>query len=80
MPPADRTLLLFNHDWDAVAHERLARTQGHRFDEDGFDLFTFPSNARLVWFDIGRFVDGLARRAPVRGWSAVVSSHEQFGA
>lgn len=77
---ADRTLLLFNHDWDAVAHLRLARTMGLRFDEDGFDLFSFPSNARLAWFDIGRFVDGLARRAPARGWSAVVSCHEQFGA
>ena len=80
MPTADRTLLLFNYDWDAVAHERLARTQGHRFDEDGFDLFSFPSNARLAWFDMARFVDGLARRAPARGWSAVVSSNEQFGA
>lgn len=77
---ADRTLLLFNHDWDAVAHLRLARTMGLRFDEDGFDLFSFPSNARLAWFDMARFVDGLARRAPARGWSAVVSSNEQFGA
>jgi biotin carboxylase len=63
-----------------VAHARLARTQGLRFDEDGFDLFTFPSNARLAWFDMARFVDGLARRARARGWQAVSSSHEQFGA
>ena len=80
MPPADRTLLLFNHDWDAVGHARAAAGQGLLLDEAGFDLFSFPSNARLAWFDMVRFVDGLAGRARQRGWSAVTSSHEQFGA
>ena len=80
MPTADRTLLLFNYDWDAVAHERLARTQGHRFDEDGFDLFSFPSNARLAWFDTERFVAKAAVLARLTGAKAVASNHEQFGA
>ena len=60
--PADstaRTLILFNYDWDesgfALWRDRF------RFDTDGFDLFSFPSNARLVWFDMQRFVDGLFR-------------------
>ena len=78
--PPQRTLVLFNHDWDAIAHQRLARDQGLAFDEDGFDLFTFPSNARLAWFDMARFVDGLARRAERRGWTGVTSNQEQFGA
>lgn len=53
---------------------------GLQLDESGFDLFSFPSNARLAWFDIARYVEGLARQAPRRGWKAVVSHHEQFGA
>jgi len=73
-----RTLVLFNYDWDQDAFGRLS----HRWPTDsaGFDLFSFPSNARLAFFDLARFVDRLARQAPRRGWSAVVSHHEQFGA
>lgn len=80
MPPTPRTLLLFNYDWDQVGHARAGAAQGMAFDEAGFDLFSFPSNANLVWFDIERFVDRLARKAARRGWTAVTSSHEQFGA
>jgi biotin carboxylase len=80
MTPADRTLVLFNHDWDAIAHQRLSAEQGLAFDEDGFDLFSFPSNARLVWFDMARFVDGLASKAKGKGWTGVTSNQEQFGA
>jgi hypothetical protein len=80
MPPAPRTLVLFNYDWDIAGHARAARAQGITLDESGFDLFSFPSNARLVWFNMARYVDGLARRAQARGWQAVTSSHEQFGA
>jgi hypothetical protein len=83
------TLALFNYDWDSLGHtraiERLRRQQvpglgALRLVEDGFDLFTFPSNARLAWFDMARFVDRLARRAQREGWGAAVSHHEQFGA
>lgn len=80
MPPTPRTLLLFNYDWDRVGHARAGAAQGMVFDEAGFDLFSFPSNANLVWFDMGRFIERLARQAPSRGWTAVSSSHEQFGA
>ena len=80
MTPAERTLVLFNHDWDAIAHQRLADEQGLAFDEDGFDLFSFPSNARLAWFDMARFVDRLARKAKAKGWTGVTSNQEQFGA
>jgi biotin carboxylase len=80
MPPAPRTLVLFNYDWDIAGHARAAQAQGIALDESGFDLFSFPSNARLVWFNMGRYVDQLAHRAKARGWQAVTSSHEQFGA
>ncbi len=80
MSIAPRTLILFNYDWDVIGHAAAARAMGLELDSAGFDLFSFPSNARLAWFDIARFVDGLARRARRRGWQAVVSHHEQFGA
>jgi len=76
MPP--RTLILFNHDWDRVGFARSARDFPH--DSAGFDLFSFPSNARLAGFDIDRFAERLARQAKKRGWGAVASNHEQFGA
>lgn len=74
----DRTLVLFNYDWDNDAFARLASRWP--CDSAGFDLFSFPSNLRLATFDLRRFVDRLARQARRRRWSAVVSHHEQFGA
>ena len=73
-----RALVLFNYDWDQVEFARLAHAYPH--DCAGFDLFSFPSNAQLVRFDIDRFINALARKAAKRGWQAVVSNHEQFGA
>jgi hypothetical protein len=84
MHQADHTLILFDHDWDAIGHARAAAEfnggQGMALDRSGFDLFSFPSNAQLAWFDMDRYVDGLARRARCQGWQAVTSHHEQFGA
>jgi ATP-grasp domain len=73
-----RVGLLFDYDWDARAHEAL----GARFayDRAGFDLFSFPSNARLISFDLESFAARQAKRAKQRGWAGVVSHHEQFGA
>jgi hypothetical protein len=74
-----KTLLLFNYDWDASATQAL-QAKGHEFEERGFDLFSFPSNANLPFFSMERFVDKLAGQAQRRGWEAVSSQHEQFGA
>ena len=73
-----KTLVLFNYDWDLAGFARNAAQWPH--DVAGFDLFSFPSNANLAWFDMTRFVERLARQAERRGWTAVVSNHEQFGA
>ena len=78
MTSSSRTLVLFNYDWDETGFARANGNQ--RLDDAGFDLFTFPSNARLAWFDIDRFVNKLARLAKSGKWTAVVSNHEQFGA
>jgi hypothetical protein len=74
----DKSLVLFGYDWDAVEFARLARRwpQSHA----GFDLFSFPSNIRLAWFDMERFARRTAWRARSSGARAVVSNHEQFGA
>jgi ATP-grasp domain len=74
-----RVLILFGADWDDRVLPRYQRTGRYRFHEHGFDLFRFPSNARLMWFDVWRFVDSMVRR--YRGQiDAVFSSNEQFGA
>ena len=73
-----RTLLLFNFDWDQLGFSRWQAE--FPADSAGFDLFTFPSNARLASFDLQRFVDRLARKARRKRWRAVTSNHEQFGA
>lgn len=71
--------LLFDNDFDAKAHARLERN-GVCFDRAGFDLFSFPSNARLVGFDLDRFARRQALRARRCGWRGVVSHDEPFGA
>lgn len=71
---------LFAYDWDQLARDRLARAGTARFDHAGFDLFSFPSNAALVGFDLTRFADRQAARGRQLGWRAVLSHHEQFGA
>jgi biotin carboxylase len=70
--------LLFDHDWDALGHARHAAQW--QFDRAGFDLFSFPSNAGLVGFDLRRFAAAQARRGRRRAWVGVSSQHEQFGA
>ena len=80
MTPPHRTLALFNYDWDATGYDRAASALGTAIDSAGFDLFSFPSNARLIWFNAERFAQRLATQARRKGWRAVVSNHEQFGA
>ena len=76
-------LVLFDADWDRLQLQKaagLGGSHGYRFYYEGFDLFSFPSNVRLLTFDIFRFVDKLAKKyraLPVHG---VTSSNEQFGA
>ena len=71
-------MVLFGYDWDGIEFKKLSRRwpQLHA----GFDLFSFPSNARLAWFDMDRFTRLAALRARIQGASGVVSNHEQFGA
>lgn len=70
--------LLFPYDYDAAGYARHAAT--HRFDESGFDLFAFPSNARLAWLDLERYADRQAARGRRLGWAGVTSQNEHYGA
>lgn len=72
--------LLFDRDFDARAHARIARAEGLEFTRAGFDLFAFPGNVALVGFDLDRFARRQAVRARREGWAGVVSHDEQFGA
>lgn len=80
MTVSTRTLALFNYDFDLTGYARAARVTGTVIDTAGFDLFSFPSNVRLAWFDMEQFVARLAAQARLKGWQAVVSNQEQFGA
>ncbi len=81
---------LFAYDWDRIALQAL-QTSGRQqpsaasaakaqIDHAGFDLFSFPSNAALIGFDLERFATRQAMRGRRLGWRAVLSHHEQFGA
>ena len=74
----NKTLVLFGYDWDRIEFRKLSREWAQLYA--GFDLFSFPSNARLAWFDMDRFSGLAALRARLQGARAVVSNHEQFGA
>ncbi|MGA0114371.1 MAG: ATP-grasp domain-containing protein [Burkholderiales bacterium] len=74
-----RILMLFPKDWDRVELEHPRYQAGYRFFYEGFDLFRFPDNARLLTFDARRYVDLLVRRYRGR-IDGVVSNNEHFGA
>lgn len=79
-------LVLFDQEWDHAQLRRAALLSGNetRFFHEGFDLFSFPSNANLLFFNIFRFVDKLVEKyGGTRGGQkidGIISSHEQFGA
>jgi hypothetical protein len=73
--------LLFPECWDRSALHGAAGLRG-QFDFvcEGFDLFRFPGNARILWFDARRYIDRLARKYRHAGIAGVVSTNEQYGA
>jgi len=74
-----RVLFLFADEWDRAAALDPRHAGRYEFLFEGFDLFSFPDNARLFTFDSRAFVDRLARKYAGRGVEAVVTSDEQFG-
>jgi hypothetical protein len=76
---AKRILVLFAKDWDRVELDHPRHRQQYHFEYEGFDLFRFPENARLLTFDVRRVIDRLVRcyRGRIDG---VISNNEHFGA
>ena len=65
-------LVLFAQEYDELALAPLeAQHAEYEFVREGFDLFTFPENARLLWFDVERFVAKLAHKYRDRRVAAV---------
>jgi ATP-grasp domain len=73
-----RILLLFGEDWDNAVLDKYTASGKFKFYCEGFDLFHFPSNARLMWFNVWRFVDAMIRKYGNK-IDGVFSSNEQFG-
>jgi hypothetical protein len=74
-----RILVLFPDEWDrAAAHDPRYRER-FEFRFEGFDLFSFPDNARLFTFDALKFVERVVRKYRDARLDAVVTSDEQFG-
>lgn len=73
-----RVLMLFPKDWDRVELDHPRYQPGYRFYYEGFDLFRFPDNARLLTFDARRYIDRLARKYRGR-IDGVISNNEHFG-
>lgn len=73
-------LVLFRNEWDTaeLASPRFAGR--YRFIFEGFDLFKFPENARLLMFNARRFIERIVERYRGAGIDGVVSTDEHFGA
>lgn len=74
-----RTLLLFEKEWDRGGLAPLVQAGEVELSVEGFNLFRFPGNARLLGFDAWRTVERLCDKYRGRV-GAVVSNNEQFGA
>ncbi len=74
-----RILVLFPKDWDRAELDHPRYRGRYEFLFEGFDLFRFPENARLLFFDVRRHIDRLVRRYRGR-IDGVFSNNEHFGA
>ena len=72
-------LVLFPKDWDRDELEQPRYRERYQFFYEGFDLFTFPENARLMTFNARRYADKLVKKYGGR-INGVISNNEQFGA
>ncbi len=74
-----RILVLFPKDWDRDEFDQPRYRRRYEFFHEGFDLFSFPDNARLMTFNAWRYADKLVKKYRGR-IDGVISNNEQFGA
>ena len=74
-------LFLFPDGWDDAAFAAVSALRDE-FDVvcEGFDLFRFPENANILWFDARRWVARMKRKYRHAGLAGVASTNEQYGA
>jgi len=75
-----RILVLFPKEWDRLEFGRPEYRDEYEFHYAGFDLFRFPENARLLTFDVFRFVNEVVARYRHERIDGVFSNNEYFGA
>ena len=75
-----RILVLFPKEWDRLEFGRPEYADRYEFVYAGFDLFRFPQNARLLTFDVFRFVNDVVARFRHERVDGVFSNNEYFGA
>src|SRR6187200_2560368 len=73
-----KILFLFPQEWDYTGIDALGDEFEYIFE--GFDIFRFPENAKLLWFDAVAYVDKLARKYRATNLAGVMSTNEQYGA
>jgi biotin carboxylase len=76
-----KLLFLFPECWDRSAFATV-ESLGDEFEliHEGFDLFRFPENARILWLDARRYIDRLARKYARTKLAGIASTNEQYGA
>jgi hypothetical protein len=72
-------LMLFPDEWDLALLERETARGRFQFFTEGFDLFSFPSNAQLFTYQVQKFAERVARKYAGRQIDGVFTSDEQFG-
>lgn len=75
-----RILVLFPKEWDRLEFDRPAYRDEYEFVYAGFDIFRFPENARLLTFDVFRFVNEVVAKYRNERIDGVFSNNEYFGA
>jgi hypothetical protein len=72
-------LILFPNEWDQLefAHPRFGGR--YRFVFEGFDLFKFPENAKLMTFNAPAFIERMVKKYGDARIAAVISCDEQIG-
>jgi hypothetical protein len=73
-----KILFLFPQEWDYSALKALG--DEFEFVFEGFDIFKFPENANLLWFNARKYIDKLARKHGNASLAGVMSTNEQYGA
>ncbi len=73
-------VMLFPNERDRLELALPHYQSRYKVHFEGFDLHHFPDNAKLVTFNIRRYIDALTRRCEKLQPDAVISTDEHFGA